>query len=297
MADQRPAVEVFAPAKINLTLHVTGQRADGYHLIDSLVVFAEVGDRLRIAPGDAFSMTVGGPEANAVPRGGDNLILQVARLFDGLQGAGFDLIKDLPVSSGIGGGSADAAATYRGLSAILESVDRAAELLALGADIPMCLHSVAARVGGIGEEVDPLPELPALHAVLVNPRRAVSTPSVFKALVQKSHPPMPKTLPTFKNAQNLVAWLAEQRNDLEGPAMSLEPSIAEVKTVLASQQNCLLARMSGSGATCFGVFPDQESAERAALAMAQTHPDWWVKAARLGSQSARARPQLIRSTT
>ncbi|WP_187432159.1 4-diphosphocytidyl-2-C-methyl-D-erythritol kinase [Roseobacter fucihabitans] len=299
MADLAQAVRVFAPAKINLTLHVTGQRADGYHLLDSLVVFADVGDHLAVHRQDGFSMRVEGREAAAVPADTDNLVLRVAALFKDLQGARFHLLKELPVASGIGGGSADAAAAMRALAALSQAGNAPdmADVLRLGADIPMCVRSDAARVRGIGDRIEPLTDLPPLHAVLVNPRRAVSTPSVFKALRNRNQPPMPETLPHFADASDMAAWLGTQRNDLEAAATSVDPAIAQVKAALEACQGCMLARMSGSGATCFALFADHRTAKNAAARLCEAHPDWWIKPARLGDQSQRAAPQLIRSTT
>ncbi|MDW3224977.1 MAG: 4-(cytidine 5'-diphospho)-2-C-methyl-D-erythritol kinase [Paracoccaceae bacterium] len=300
--------QVFAPAKINLTLHVTRQRPDGYHLLDSLVVFADVGDQLTIGPSGACAMHVDGPEGDAVPEGADNLVLRAARLFGDLSSAEFRLMKNLPVASGVGGGSADAAAAYRGLAALcahqkgtpkadLRDDSKLEALLALGADIPMCIDCSPARIRGIGENITPVSNVPPLHAVLVNPRRGVSTPSVFKALHCRDHPAMPDVIPTFSDARDMASWLTGQRNDLELAAMSLEPAIAQVKAALAACQGCLLARMSGSGATCFGLFSDHSSAQAAAAQLDMSHPNWWIKPTQLGDQSAQARPQLIRSTT
>lgn len=305
MFDVVQAVSVFAPAKINLTLHVTGQRNDGYHLLDSVVAFADIGDNLTVHVSDDLTLSVDGAEAGAVPADMDNLVLRVARLFDGLEGARFLLTKELPVASGIGGGSADAAASYRALMTLLGpsntshkgALPELADLLALGADIPMCVDPVVARVGGIGEKIAPVAGFPVLNAVLVNPKRAVSTPSVFRALQHRDHPAMPRAIPAFVNAHQVAAWLQDQRNDLEETAMALEPAIGEARRALAQSEACLLARMSGSGATCFGLFPDRESAQAAAAHLSLAHVDWWVRAAFLGDQSTLARPHLIRSTT
>lgn len=290
------ALDVFAPAKINLTLHVVGQRSDGYHLLDSLVAFAAVGDQLRAQLDNRFSLKMQGAEAATLPKDATNLILQVAELFDQLPGASFNLIKHLPVSSGIGGGSADAAATYRALSTFAEDmgipIPAPEALLKLGADIPMCLASAAARVGGIGEQITPVETLPTLPAVLVNPRREISTPSVFKAMTARQNAPMTRHLPIFSSARDLATWLSEQRNDLEPAASQLEPVIDVVKAEISAQPDCLLSRMSGSGATCFGLFPTIAATHSAATAIAQSHPDWWVKPTELGSQSARAKPRL-----
>lgn len=296
------SVRVFAPAKINLTLHVTGQRADGYHLLDSLVAFADVGDQLVMRSGGS-SMTVAGAEAGAIPTDANNLVLKAAALFEEIQSVGFALTKTLPVASGIGGGSADAAAACRGMIALCQSgaltqdsFEQAIQplvpdLMRLGADIPMCLMSRAARVSGIGEKITPVPNLPALNAVLVNPRLPVATPAVFKALVRSENPPMPETLPVFAGEGELTDWLAYQRNDLQVAATTLVPTIAEVLEALEASPGCGLARMSGSGATCFGLFGSAEEAAASAEALRTQQPGWWVEAAGLGSQTARSMPQ------
>ena len=234
----------------------------------------------------------------------NNLVLQVARLFKDMPGASFLLTKRLPVSSGIGGGSADAAAAFRGLMTFWSGGEVAAELyephrtpmskalLKLGADIPMCLLSQAARIGGIGEEISPLPGMPPIDAVLVNPRRAVSTPAVFGAMQERSNPAMAQTLPSFAGFNDFVLWLAEQRNDMQSAAIALEPSIATVLTALQSDDSCRLARMSGSGATCFGLYQGADAAKAAADTLQLNHPDWWVVATKIGSQTARALPRV-----
>lgn len=298
------SVSVFAPAKINLTLHVTGQRPDGYHLLDSMVAFADVGDELFIQIGNTLSVTTEGPEAAAVPADMDNLVLKVARLFDDMPGASFLLTKNLPVSSGIGGGSADAAAAFRGLMTFWsggevepalydpERTPMAKALLDLGADIPMCVMSQAARITGIGEGISPLAAMPPVDAVLVNPRRAVSTPAVFSAMQSRGNPAMAQPFPRFAGFNDFVLWLAEQRNDMQGAAIALEPSIATVLEALESAATCRLARMSGSGATCFGLFEHAGAAGDAAARLRADHPDWWVVATTLGSQTARAMPRV-----
>lgn len=296
-------VNGFAPAKINLTLHVTGQRADGYHFLDSLVTFASVGDRLEIVSGNALSLTVEGPEAAGVPADMDNLALRAAALVQD-DGAALRLEKYLPPASGIGGGSADAAAAWRGmislddtrlaaLAAAPEDMLAAhlASLSALGADVPMCLLCKPMRVRGIGEQLDPV-TLPTLYAVLVNPRRPVSTPSVFKALTTRTNPPMPDSLPEFASAAALIGWLGDMRNDLEPPALTVQPAIADVLDALAAQDGCGLARMSGSGATCFGLFASEAAAKAAAGALCHAHPDWWVAGCVLGDQFTTALPRI-----
>lgn len=292
------AADVLAPAKINLTLHVTGQRADGYHFLDSLVVFAAAGDQLRLQAGNALSLTVEGPEAVGVPADARNLVLQVAELFEGVPGASFSLTKNLPSAAGIGGGSADAAAAYRALDAFYggASEDLEAKLLALGADIPVCLPCKPSRMRGVGERVDPASGLPPIYAVLANPRVGVPTPQVFSALENKSNAPMPDHLPHFDTPASFADWLGEMRNDLEAPASLCAPVILDVLSALADLPKCLLARMSGSGATCFGLFADLEQALSASKSLAAARPDWWVCASALGDMQAAAAPILQRAS-
>ena len=266
----------FAPAKINLALHVTGQRSDGYHLLDSLVVFAGVGDRVTVAPADDLTLQITGTHGAGLSVE-DNLVLRAARAFGSARGALITLDKVLPVSSGIGGGSADAAATLRALAALWRvALPMAADVLAIGADVPVCLAGRPARMTGIGEGVTAVPALPPLWLVLVNPMVSVSTPVVFKALTRKENAPLPRDIPRLKSVAETAAWLMMQRNDLEAPAMASLPVIGTVKAALSSQQGCLLARMSGSGATCFGLFADPLSAAAAARAIRAVQPAWWV---------------------
>lgn len=300
-------VTVFAPAKINLSLHVVGQRADGYHLLDSLVVFASVGDVLHVQLGNTLSVTTQGPEAAGVPSDMNNLILKVATLFNDMPSASFLLEKNLPVASGIGGGSADAAAAFRGLmthwsDGVIDPklydpshTPFAARLLALGADIPVCLQSVPTRMSGVGEVLDPVPDVPLLYAVLVNPRVGVSTPEVFKALKSKDNAPMPGQIPGFAGPHEFITWLGEQRNDLQAPACNITPDIATTLSVLEADPGCLLARMSGSGATCFGLYADRDTAEGAAQRIAADQPGWWVTAVTLGSMAQASLPRFTKS--
>lgn len=274
-------IEVFAPAKVNLTLHITGQRADGYHLLDSLVAFADVGDRVLAEPADALSLEVNGPEAGAVPLSDDNSVLQAARLAVPGHGATLRLTKELPVASGIGGGSADAAAAFRAMLKLTGDTRplHGSDVEALGADVPVCLHARSARMRGIGEQLD-FVDLPQLPAVLVNPRVEVSTPEVFRRIERKDNPPMPD-IPTTHSAEELVGWLKDQRNDMEPAAIALVPLIANCLAAL-TKTGCLLARMSGSGATCFGLYRDADEAREAAAALRAAQPDWWVKPCQLG---------------
>ncbi len=289
-------VEVFAPAKINLTLHVTGQRPDGYHLIDSLVMFAGLGDHLTLEDADTPSFAVSGPFAGSVPQGDDNLVVKALALAGYPHPVAVHLRKDLPPSSGIGGGSADAAAAFRGILQLAgyagerETMPFTDGLLRIGADVPMCLASRSARVRGIGEKLEPVPGLPALPVVLANPLRALSTPDVFAALQSKANAPMPDTLPRFADAEAFTSWLEAQRNDLEPAAISCLPVIADVLAALSASSGARLARMSGSGATCVGTFGDEGSARAAAEKLDRDHPDWWVRHAVLGGQGERAQP-------
>lgn len=294
----------FGHAKINLALHVTGQRADGYHLLDSLVVFAGIGDGLRAARAETTRLTVDGPFGAEVPQGEDNLVLRAARLAAGDMGVALHLTKRLPPASGIGGGSADAAAAIRAvlrLKAMAGELapmtpEDGAKIAALGADVPVCLAAHPARMRGIGEQLDWLPPLPEVHVVLANPRVAVPTPAVFTALVQKTNPPLPETLPQWRGAAELADWLATQRNDLEAPARQLAPVIGAVIGALGALPNALIARMSGSGATGFALFAKEDHALDAAEALRAAHPGWWVSAGLIYPGRADM-AQLIRATT
>lgn len=265
----------FAPAKINLCLHVTGRRADGYHLLDSLVVFAGVGDQVSGTLADPPSLSVEGPKAEGLTGEGDNLVLRAARAMG--VSARIVLEKHLPVSSGIGGGSADAAATLRLLARLSgRALPEAAAVLALGADVPVCLAGRPARMTGIGEGLAPLPPLPEVWLVLANPGVALSTPAIFRALARADNAPLPRDLPRLRSAADLAAFMMMQRNDLEPPALALEPVIGRVKAALSAQAGCLMARMSGSGATCFGLFADPLAAHAAARAIRAAEPGWWL---------------------
>lgn len=273
-------VTEFAPAKINLTLHVTGQRADGYHLLDSLVVFADVGDRVTVRAAEALALTITGPQAAALPVTDDNLVLRAARLMQGQ--AAITLEKALPVSSGIGGGSADAAATLRALARLMgQPLPEDSAVLRLGADVPVCLLGRAVRMKGVGERLTPVPDLPQAWLVLVNPGVAVATPEVFRRLSSKDNPAMPPQISPFPTLAGFVACLQTMRNDMEDAATAIAPVIGAVRSVLSAQPGCLLSRMSGSGATCFGLFAAQDSAHAAARAIQSAQPRWWVAPARM----------------
>lgn len=259
-----------APAKLNLALHVTGQRADGFHLLDSLVVFAQAGDELRLDPGP-LSLRIDG-QFGAGLTGDRNLCLDAARMVGA--DAAITLTKNLPVASGIGGGSADAAAVLRGLARMGAALPDRPERL--GADVPVCLVSAPRRMRGLGELLDPVPDLPDLHLVLVNPGVEISTPTIFKALTRKDNPPLPP-LPDRFDLAGLVSYLRACRNDLQPPAEALCPAVTEVLAALEAE-GALLARMSGSGATCFGIFADAAAAGLAAYRIGTGSRDWWITA-------------------
>ncbi|MBX5174636.1 4-(cytidine 5'-diphospho)-2-C-methyl-D-erythritol kinase [Rhizobium sp. NZLR1b] len=274
-----------ARAKINLALHVTGQRADGYHLLDMLVTFADCGDRLSFlrAPADAFSLSgrfgetlAGDGEANLVLRARDLLRAAVGPLAFPVH---IHLEKNLPIASGIGGGSADAAATLRGLMRLWETtlpVETLAPLaLQLGADVPMCLESRPLIAHGIGEQIEAVPDLPAFAMVLANPLKGVSTPKVFRRLATKNNPAL-NLAPGLRGATGWLAAIGAARNDLEPPARDLVPEIAAISAMLQAR-GALLARMSGSGATCFGIFASMTAAQDAAAALHAERPDWYFR--------------------
>ena len=282
-------VRQFAPAKVNLYLHVVGRRPDGYHRLDSLVAFADVGDVVTAESDRELSLRVVGPYAGDLSDDDDNLVLKAAhalRAAAGMQrGARLTLRKNLPVASGIGGGSADAAASLRALVRLWRLKVKPGVMAriarGLGADVSACLASQATFATGIGERLTSAPGLPTLSAVLVNPGLALATPDVFKTRRGPFGSARPFA-PALLDGPALVTLLAARRNDLTDAAIRLQPTIAEVLRELATA-DCRLARMSGSGATCYGIFSSDAAARRAARAIAASRPRWWVKATRLGS--------------
>ncbi|MBD2747196.1 4-(cytidine 5'-diphospho)-2-C-methyl-D-erythritol kinase [Microvirga sp. BT688] len=281
-----------APAKINLTLHVLGRRADGYHALESLVVFAGTGDDLRLTPGPSLALEVSGPTAPLAGSDADNLVMKAARLLaervQGLKVGTFHLTKRLPVAAGIGGGSSDAAAALRllarlnGLPLSHPAVREAARLT--GADVPVCLEPSARMMRGAGEDVGPGLNLPRLFAVLVNARVPVETPAVFKALGLQPGQKLSGTehfAPEASSLDTLLALLKQTRNDLELPARKVQPVIGEALGLMRETDGCRLARMSGSGATVFGLYDDCEAAAKAGRHILRVRPDWWVKATSL----------------
>ena len=285
-----PTVQL-APAKVNLALHVTHRREDGYHDLESLVVFADVADELEAKPAGADSLTVSGPFATGLSVGETNLVSRAVAAFrarwpDAVETKlALHLTKNLPVAAGIGGGSADAAAALRlmaGLSSRPIAVAELADMAAgLGADVPACLVSTPLVARGVGEVLAPLPEFPACHIVLVNPMIPLATADVFRRLRAHDNYPLPELPSPLTRPAQLGLWLAETRNDLQPPAVKLVPVIGDIVAQLAETQGCMLARMSGSGATVFGLFGSSGQAHQAAQVMRATNPDHWVAAAPL----------------
>ena len=284
-----PRLSEQARAKVNLALHVTGRRADGYHELDTLAAFPPLGDTLHADPAEDLSLMIKGPFARHLTADGDNLVLRAAlalrEAFAVEAGAALVLEKHLPVASGIGGGSADAAAALRILCRLwnIDTTDPRLHEIAtrLGADVPMCLASTPLRAQGIGDRLTPLAALPQAGFLLVNPRIEVATPAVFRALASRENPPIDAMPQAFRDATQLVAFLHGTRNDLESPATALATPIRDVLAALNGLPDVLLARMSGSGATCFAIFEDAPMAARAAAFLEQAQPGWWVAATTL----------------
>lgn len=277
----------FAPAKVNLSLQVTGRRSDGYHLLDSLVVFAGVGDELSFEPSPRLELTISGPQAAGLAADASNLVARAASALAKAAGieprAAIHLEKRLPVASGIGGGSADAAATLRGVNRLWGlgfDAERLAALgLPLGADLPVCVRGRPTHVSGVGEVLEPLPPLPPAWLVLVNPGQPLPTRDVF---LSRTGPfSAPPRLAAWNDAAGLASALTARGNDLTMAACGIVPAITEILETLAVMPGCLLARMSGSGATCFGLFAEQRPAAAAAGSLAAAHPAWWTAAAPL----------------
>jgi 4-diphosphocytidyl-2-C-methyl-D-erythritol kinase len=278
-----------APAKINLTLHIVGRRADGFHTLESLVTFSRGGDAVALAPGQPLALSVEGPTSAASGRVEDNLVLRAARHFSdrfpGAKVGALHLVKRLPVAAGVGGGSSDAAAALRLLArANALSIDdpRIMEAAkASGADVSVCLARRARMMRGIGDALGPLLAIPPIVALLVNPGVPVETKSVFAKMniapgTATGFGRHPELYPRMQ-IEDLIAALRKARNDLEAAACLLAPIIGDVLAVLSAAPGCRLARMSGSGATCFAIFPNCRSAARAKKAILRAHPSWWVK--------------------
>jgi len=279
-------LRLIAPAKLNLYLHVLGRRADGYHLLDSLVAFTAFGDQLSVWPDSALSLQITGPFADGIGPLVRNLVLRAANGLaqaaginqPGAPGARIELVKNLPPASGIGGGSSDAAATIRLLSKLwnvtLEPEQEHKLALGLGADVPVCLFGAPALMRGIGETLAPAPALPPLYVLVANPGIAMPTGPVFEKLAGRFGACAPP-LPEMADATAVARWLAGQRNDLQPPAIELAPEIGVFLDAMAALPGCLLARMSGSGASCFALFAMAEAMNGAAAILKQRHPVVW----------------------
>jgi 4-diphosphocytidyl-2-C-methyl-D-erythritol kinase len=281
-------MRILAPAKLNLFLHIGELRPDGFHDLESLVVFAEEADVLTIEAAGELSLALSGPTSHGLSPGPDNLVWRAARSLDANRGAKITLEKNLPVAAGIGGGSADAAAALRGLNAFWglgrSPEDLQTDAAALGSDVPVCVRAQTAWMMGRGERVVLLEPLPQFDLVLVNPRIAVPTAAVYSRLnVRTGIGALEPPLDTIASVWDLVAYLADSGNDLEAPACAIAPVIDDVIEALAHEPGCVLAQMSGSGATCFGIFQDGPWAAGAADRLAQDHPDWWVRASRIAA--------------
>ena len=279
------AITVDAPAKINLALHVCGRWPDGFHLLDSLVVFTDAGDRITASQSDKLQLNITGPFGRVLSNESNNLVLRAARFLQeatkSRAGANITLEKNLPIASGIGGGSSDAAATLRACAA-LWSIDLAqisnVELSnVLGADIPVCVFRKPAFMAGIGEAISRAPQLPESWLVLVNPGQSLETKRVFSALKEFSQPLDRAAFAGLARTSELSAALKQHANDLMDPAVKLVPAISSAITALEREPGCLLARLSGSGPTCFGVFDTETAARDAAARIGALEPNWWVK--------------------
>ncbi len=285
-----PASVEFAPAKVNLSLHVIGRRADGYHLLDSLVVFPRVGDIVEAEDAGVLSLAISGPFADRLTADGDNLVLRAAvHLLGGRHGAALRLRKQLPVAAGLGGGSADAAAVLRLLARRHDlRLPQPADLVGLGADVPVCVTGRSSRMRGIGEQLATV-STPPFWLVLAHVGAPVSTAAVFAALNQTENSPMPGAcLNALRTPSAFFRFLAGQRNDLELAAIALCPPIAHALAALAAQPGAGPVRVSGSGAACFGMFETESSAFAAAEVIQRAEPTWWVVAASVGRNSGQA---------
>ena len=275
---KQPRTELIARAKVNLALHTVGRLADGRHLLDSIVSFTKFGDSVEIESGCGRILDVTGPMALSVPQGPSNLAMRAAALIDCPGGYRISLVKRIPVAAGLGGGSADAAAVLSSLSRLRECpLPGSDEIMDLGSDIPVCLFGKNARVQGEGDQVIPLERLPSFPVALVNPGVPLTTREVFAALSNPVNRPL-ESLPRDGSRDLWLSWLAKQRNDLESVARSLLPAVGSVLSRIRDCAGCRLARMSGSGATCFGIFDTNEQARGAVDEIRARNPGWWAVA-------------------
>ncbi len=269
----------LARAKVNLCLHVIGQREDGMHLLDSIVVFPAVGDVLEASAADNLTLKIDGPFGSGLDAGDGNLVTRAARTL-GDKGAALRLRKNLPVASGIGGGSADAAASIRLLTDMWDvDVPSLEKLTDLGADVPACMAQAPTRMSGIGEKLVALPAMPNFWIVLANAGQGVETGAVFGAMKSRDNAGLSDIPESFQTVDNLFDYLRAQRNDMQAAAIEKCPIIADVLAAISATRNCALSRMSGSGGTCFGLFESEVDAVAAANEVRRSNPNWWVVSA------------------
>ena len=276
MKQKLKATNLLAPAKVNLTLHVIGQQEDGLHLLDSLVTFPKIGDTLSFLNSEQSNLSITSDESINVPTNNKNLILKAAGIINSKYSRSILLKKILPIAAGIGGGSADAAATIRDAISLGYKVS-SQDIVKLGADVLACLESQPLRMTGIGDQLKLINPWPRDgYIILVNPRVPLATKKVFAALEQKNNRPMPPRLPVFSTFKELVYFVKRHRNDLEDTAIKLEPIIQKVLFEIGKNKNCLISRMSGSGPTCFGLFENYTKAYAAKLRLMNDFPNWWI---------------------
>ena len=273
-------LEEKASAKVNLCLQVVGQKSNGFHLLDSIVGFTEFGDHLSFKKSDELELTAKGAFSDQIPLDKSNLILKAAELLRKINniktGAHITLTKNLPPSAGLGGGSSDAAATIRGLSRLwgtdLPEID---DLMKIGSDLPVCINQKTQHMKGFGEVLEEINTFPNLPILLVNPLKKVSTQTVFRMLKNKKNPPLSKYEKLFQAKKDWINWLLLQRNDLMEPAVKVEPVISEVLRLISKQISVEKVSMSGSGATCFGIFENKHDCDLAMKRVRLERPDWW----------------------
>lgn len=280
------SISVFAPAKVNLTLRVTGKKEDGYHLLHSVVVFADFGDTIILTPSHKFSFTQAS-DVSLLPDDTDNLVYSAAQKFSSLTDQSLNcnihLIKKTPIGAGLGGGSSDVAATIKAIikfwNITINETKLQNFLLSMGADVPVCYHSSSCLVEGVGENITPLDYSSEIYAVLVYPEKFCSTKEIFKNFNQPYSP-----VPKIPVKADFLEFIKDQKNDLTGAAIATIPNIADVLKTLESTENIMLSRMSGSGSCCFGLYNNEQQSHEAALKIQKEKPDWWVRPVILNKQ-------------
>ena len=261
-------------------MQIVGQKSNGFHLLDSIVAFTEFGDKLSFKKSKNLELTVQGHFSDQIPVDNSNLILQAAELLRTLYkiktGAHITLVKNLPPSAGLGGGSSDAAAAIRGLSRLWGTdLPEIHDLMPIGSDLPVCINQKTQHMQGFGEVLNEINTFPNLPILLVNPLKKVSTQTVFHMLKNKKNPPLPQYEKLFKTKKDCIEWLLLQRNDLTEPAVSVEPVISDVLRLISNQFSVKKVSMSGSGATCFGVFENKHDCDLAMKKVRRERPEWW----------------------